>query len=137
MPALSHRRAMPMSRFMPAIVLSVVTLVGPASVVAQSAAPSAVSALDTSKPGLRERFDDAMSAYERNHWERAYGSFVELADLGHAEAARLSLQMWRYGPALYGTRFVATPHQVEQWARLSGCAADSFAQGCAHAMKTR
>lgn len=124
------------SRALLAIALCLATLFGGASAVAQAGPAGVEAAQNTSNAGLRERFDDAMSAYERNHWLQAYGSFVELAHLAHAEAARVSLQMWRYGQALYGTPFVASLHQLEQWARMSGCAADAFAQGCAHAMKT-
>lgn len=138
MPARSQHCPMPAGNSRPllAIALCLATLFGGTSAVAQARPAGVVAAQNTSNAGLRERFDDAMSAYERNHWLQAYESFVELAQLGHTEAARISLQMWRYGPALYGTRFVASPHQVEQWARISGCAADAFAQGCAHAMKT-
>ena len=63
-------------------------------------------------------FDDAMAAYERNHWQAAYAGFTALADGGHAEAARIATQMWRHGPVLYHTSFAATAHQVARWSRL-------------------
>lgn len=64
-------------------------------------------------------FDTAMAAYERNHWTQAFAAFARLGDAGHAQAARVALQMWRHGPALYGREFDATPAQRQQWARLN------------------
>ncbi|MFO1273135.1 MAG: hypothetical protein U1F50_15910 [Rubrivivax sp.] len=60
-------------------------------------------------------FEQAMLAYERSHWAEAYAGFAQLADRGHPEAARLALQMWTWGPRLYGTRFAASTPQVERW----------------------
>jgi hypothetical protein len=66
-------------------------------------------------------FDSAMAAYERNHWDQAYADFTALADKGHAEAARIALQMWRHGPALYQRSFAANAHQVARWSRVWRC----------------
>lgn len=60
-------------------------------------------------------FEQAMLAYERSHWAEAYAGFAQLADRGNPEAARLALQMWAWGPRLYGTRFAASEPQVRQW----------------------
>jgi hypothetical protein len=68
-------------------------------------------------------FDAAMIAYERNHWHDAYAAFAGLADRGHAEAARIALQMWLRGPLLYRLTFSANTPQVERWWRLSACGA--------------
>jgi hypothetical protein len=59
--------------------------------------------------------DAALADYERSHWREAYVAFCRLADDGDAEAARLALQMLRYGPQLYGERFEAIPQAVERW----------------------
>jgi hypothetical protein len=67
---------------------------------------------------MAQVFDAAMLDYERNHWAEAYAAFGQLADRGHRDAARIALQMWRYGPALYGTSFAADAQQVERWSRL-------------------
>lgn len=68
------------------------------------------------------RFDAAMLAYERNHWTEAYAVLAALGDEGHAEAARIALQMWRYGQPLYGMRFAASTAQVQRWVGIRRCA---------------
>lgn len=70
----------------------------------------------------------AMDAYERNHWGAAYIAFAELADRGHPEAARIALQMLRYGSTLYRASFVASAQQVDRWWRLCGCGNPSAQQ---------
>ena len=67
--------------------------------------------------------DAALADYERNHWREAYGAFCRLADDGDAEAARLALQMFRYGPQLYGERFEAVPRAVQRWRVMTAAAA--------------
>jgi hypothetical protein len=62
-----------------------------------------------------ERFHQGMAAYETSHWQIAFERFAALADDGHAEAARIALQMARFGPALYGQRFEATPDRRSRW----------------------
>jgi hypothetical protein len=62
------------------------------------------------------QFDDAIEAYEHCHWLQSFNALASLADRGHAEAARIVMQMQRFGPALYGQRFAMTPEQGERWA---------------------
>lgn len=62
-----------------------------------------------------ERFQQGMAAYETSHWQLAFERFAALADDGHAEAARIALQMARFGPALYSQGFVATPDRRSRW----------------------
>jgi hypothetical protein len=57
--------------------------------------------------------------YERGHWPEAFAAFATLADLGEAEAARIAVLMWRFGPALYRTEFSASPDQIQRWVRLA------------------
>ena len=71
-----------------------------------------------------DKFDEAMLAYEHNHWPEAYAGFAVLADQGHTEASRIALQMWRYGPSLYGLPFAASDGQVKRWSRLCACPAN-------------
>jgi 2,4-dienoyl-CoA reductase-like NADH-dependent reductase (Old Yellow Enzyme family) len=81
-------------------------------------------------------FDRAMTDYERNHWDQAYAAFTALADQGHAEAARIALQMWRHGPALYQRSFAANAHQVARWSRVWRCGgADASARACQLALQ--
>lgn len=75
-------------------------------------------------------FEAALLAYERNHWTQAFAALARLADSGHPEAARMALQMWRFGPQLYRTEFAASATQVERWTRSWGCGGDSTGREC-------
>ena len=82
---------------------------------------------------VEARFSEALAAYERNHWLQAYQMLAALADEGHGESARITLQMWRHGKALYRAEFHASARQVERWTRLWACSGDVTATGCTHA----
>ena len=45
----------------------------------------------------------------------AFDELSRLADGNHAEAARIALQMHRYGPILYGAQFALSTAQVAHW----------------------
>ena len=60
-------------------------------------------------------FENALQAYRDNHWHDAFAAFARLADGGHPEAARVALQMWTWGPRLYGVEFGASPQQLDRW----------------------
>ena len=76
------------------------------------------SALDaTPNTSSDERFRVEVRLYEEGHWQQAFVGLSSLADQGHATAARLALLMLRYGAAVYGTTFSATPEQVARWAQ--------------------
>jgi hypothetical protein len=77
------------------------------------ATTSATAAVDD------EAFDAALELYHVGHYSSAYGRLAALADEGHAEAARIALLMFRYGPQLYGSAWSASPDQVERWSRLA------------------
>ncbi len=90
------------------------------------AQPAPGSAAQASAQALDERFDDAMQTYERNHWSQAFEAFRQLAEQGHADAARLVVQMHWQGARLYGQRFALSPLQVQrfcQQSRLPNCPA--------------
>ena len=70
---------------------------------AQTVAPS-------TPPTVAQRFDDALLAYERNHWPEAYAAFTALADSGRVQSARVAAQLHRSGPRLYGMRFAVRMH---------------------------
>jgi hypothetical protein len=63
------------------------------------------------------RFNAALRLYEGNHWSDAFQHLAALADQKHVPSARLALLMLRYGAAIYGVNFVATPSQVAAWAQ--------------------
>ena len=78
-----------------------------------------------------------MVAYERNHWDEAFTALVRLADRGHPDAARVALQMWRYGPILYRASFSASAAQVERWTQLWGCGRDATSHACKFTLQAR
>lgn len=62
---------------------------------------------------------NALDAYERGHYALAYALWARQADAGEAEAARLALQMYRYGPQLYGQAFVISSSQRQRWLHVA------------------
>jgi hypothetical protein len=77
------------------------------------------------------RMHDALEEYERGHYAQAFATFALLADQRHPEAARIAVQMWLNGPALYRMEFDASPDQVESWRRERDCAAGVSRTPCA------
>lgn len=75
------------------------------------------------------RLAAANSDYERNSWQAAFGTLAQLADGGHAEAARIALLMVRYGPALYGQEFGVDRVRMASWGDLASRAGMSSAKG--------
>lgn len=59
--------------------------------------------------------EQAMAAYETNHWQKAFSALALLADAGHGAAARVALLMARHGPALYRDRFELTTSRRSSW----------------------
>ena len=72
------------------------------------------SARDPSEPA-RTPFEAAQAHYEAGRYAQAYALFAQLADCGHREAARIALQMRRFGPELYGVVFEASPSRLARW----------------------
>lgn len=90
------------------------------------AQPASASAAQTSSHALDDRFDDAMQAYERNHWPQAFEAFRQVAEQGHVDASRLVMQMYWQGTHLYRQQFSLTPSQIQrlcQQSRLPNCPA--------------
>jgi hypothetical protein len=79
--------------------------------------------------GIASRYDAAHVDYEIGHYAEAYAAFAQLADAGHPGAARIALQMRRFGPTLYGADFAASAEQVERWVRLATPSAVAAAGG--------
>lgn len=66
-----------------------------------------------------DRFVAAMRLYHDDRYAAAYGRLIELADEGHAEAARIALLMLRFGPTLYRSQWSATQEQIQHWLALA------------------
>lgn len=95
-----------------------------------SASLQAQTSVMPSTPIPDQRFESALVQYERNQWPQAYAALVQLADLGHPEAARMALEMWRFGPKLFAQDFFATAQQLELWSRVWGCGGDNTGLEC-------
>lgn len=54
-------------------------------------------------------------------WAEVYESVARLADSGSVAAARLALQMHRYGPSVYGVSFEASDLQLRRWQWQAEC----------------
>lgn len=81
-------------------------------------------------PADETAFAAAQAAYEASHWAEAHAAFAALADRGDPESARIALQMWRHGRALYGRGFEVTPEQARRWRLLLNCQAEDAGAGC-------
>ena len=69
--------------------------------------------------GPARRFDDAMRLMEDGRWHAAFQRLAELADAGHAQAARMALLLARRGTSLFGGLFHADPARRQRWERAS------------------
>jgi len=65
-----------------------------------------------------QAFDTALQSYERCHWTLAFDQLVHLAERDHAPAARMAVQMHRYGLTLYGQTFVLSSQQAGRLAQV-------------------
>ena len=70
----------------------------------------------------------AKADYERNSWQSAFASLAQLADGGHAEAARIALLMARNGQALYGQDFGVSRPRLATWTELASQAGMASAE---------
>lgn len=81
----------------------------------------------------RTPFEAAQEHYEAGRYALAYALFAELADCGHREAARIALQMRRFGPQLYGVDFEASPSRLARWQGTLSADASAGTGTCAAA----
>ncbi len=78
---------------------------------------------DATAEADRSPLDLGHEHYDAGRYAEAYAQFARLADCGQREAARLALQMRRYGRKLYGMEFAASADQLARWrAALNGSA---------------
>ena len=64
-------------------------------------------------------FQYAIDQYQQGRVAAAYGRFVELANQGDADAARIALFMHHYGPMLYGKYWDADATDLQEWRLLA------------------
>ncbi len=83
-----------------------------AALVCALLSPAAARAEDPS-------FSDAVAQFQKGRWSDAYGRFIEMANEGDADAARIAVFMQRYGPLLFGSNWDAAADDRADWQRLA------------------
>jgi hypothetical protein len=131
-------RSMPFSARLAALAAAALCTCGPLAAQSQAHAAAHDTIVTPDEAAQQqERFQEAMQAYERNHWSLAFLLLSALADTGHADSARVALQMWHHGPALYRGEFHASARQIQRWTLLWGCAGDATGRECTREVLSR
>lgn len=66
-----------------------------------------------------DRFEHALALMQDSCWRDAFDALAELADEGHAQAARLALLLVQRGARLFGGSYPASGSRREAWMRAS------------------
>lgn len=64
-------------------------------------------------------FEEAVSQFQQARLSAAYGRFIQLANQGDRDSARIALFLHRYGPKLYGSYWDASGEEVDLWEQLA------------------
>ena len=64
---------------------------------------------------VEREYEQAVHAFRTGRTSEAFGRFVDLANRGDVDSARVALFMQSYGPALYGKQWDAGPENVAYW----------------------
>jgi len=67
---------------------------------------------------VEREYEDAVRSFRVGRLSEAFGQFMELANRGDVDAARVALFMHSYGPVLYGKQWDAGPQNVAYWNTL-------------------
>ena len=83
----------------------------------------AAAILATSPPahaaGAADReYQEAVQAFRAGRTSDAFGRFIDLANRGDVDAARIALFMHSYGPVLFGKQWDAGSQDVAYWTTL-------------------
>ena len=65
-----------------------------------------------------QEYASAVQSFRAGKTSVAFGQFVEMANRGDVDAARVALFMHAYGPVLYGKQWDAFPKDVAYWTGL-------------------
>jgi len=63
-------------------------------------------------------YEQAVHSFRAGRLSDAFGRFVDLANRGDVDAARIALFLQSYGPVLYGKEWDAGPDNVAYWTLL-------------------
>ena len=67
---------------------------------------------------VEREYDQAVRSFRAGRLSEAFGRFVELANRGDVDSARVALFMQSYGPVLYGKQWDAGPENAAYWSML-------------------
>jgi hypothetical protein len=67
---------------------------------------------------VEREYEQAVHAFRTGRLSEAFGRFVDLANRGDVDSARVALFMQSYGPVLYGKQWDAGPQNVAYWDML-------------------
>lgn len=79
----------------------------------------ASAALPGTAVASEREYAAAVQQYRNGRFADAYGRFLVLADRGDADAARVVLFMYRFGPSLYGAHWDAHQEDIAFWTQLA------------------
>jgi hypothetical protein len=68
-------------------------------------------------PAERE-YDDAVRTFRAGRMSHAFGKFIDLANRGDVDSARIALFLHTYGPVLFGKQWDAGEKDVAYWTML-------------------
>ena len=67
---------------------------------------------------VEREYDQAVRSFRAGRLSEAFGRFVDLANRGDVDSARIALFMQSYGSALYGKQWDAGPENAAYWSML-------------------
>ena len=67
---------------------------------------------------VEREYGNAVRSFRAGRLSEAFGQFMDLANRGDVDAARVALFMHSYGPVLYGKEWDAGPQNVAYWNML-------------------
>lgn len=67
---------------------------------------------------VEREYENAVRSFRAGRLSEAFGQFMDLANRGDVDAARVALFMHSYGPVLYGRQWDAGPQNVAYWNTL-------------------
>lgn len=67
---------------------------------------------------VEREYEAAVKSFRTGRLSEAFGQFIDLANRGDVDAARIALFMHSYGAVLYGKQWEAGPQEVAYWNTL-------------------
>ena len=67
---------------------------------------------------VEREYEAAVKSFRTGRTSEAFGQFIDLANRGDVDSARIALFMHSYGAALYGKQWEAGPQEVAYWNTL-------------------